>query len=159
MYSQFRSKVGSFLAMWMFAVFPFVATASAESRTWPQIGMSGSEAAKLLDGKCPTLWQPAPYLTCIDGDHVITAPSSDKDRIYYIQRLEPTDLDKQTYAAEVAAELGFEGEGAACERNNNPAICWSKPDGTKLYAAMDFKPGVFATQLRNGRIASEDKAP
>lgn len=159
MYRHFHIKAGSFLAIWMVAGFPFVATASGESRIWPQIGMSGTEAAKLLDGKCPTLWQPAPYLTCVDGDHVITATSSDKDRIYYIQRLEPTGLDKQAYAAELAAELGFEGEGIACHRNNNPAVCWSKPDGTDLYAAMDFKPGVFATQLRNARIDAEDKAP
>jgi hypothetical protein len=133
--------------------------AAAESRIWPLIGMSGAEATELLDGQCPTVWEPPPYLTCINGEHVVTATSSDKDRIYYIQRLEPTDLGKPEYAAAVAAELGFDGEGMSCDRNGNPAICWVKPDGTQLFAAMDFNPGVLATQLYNPAIEAADTDP
>jgi hypothetical protein len=134
-------------------------SASAESRIWPLIGMSGAEATGLLDGNCPTLWEPPPYLTCINGEHVVTATSSDKDRIYYVQRLEPTDLSKSAYAAAVAAELGFDGEGVPCDRNGNPAICWVKPDGTQLFAAMDFNPGVLATQLYHPAIEAADMGP
>lgn len=150
-----------FAALSCFGIFAFHAPspAIAETRIWPQIGMSGAEAAKLLEGRCPTTWQPAPYLTCINGTHVITATSSDKDRIYYIQRLEPTDADKSAYASEVAAELGFEGEGKACKRYDARARCWSKPDGTALFGGMDFDTGIVATQLLNEKIEAEDKAP
>lgn len=120
--------------------------------------MTGAEAAALLEGRCPTLWQPAPYLTCVNGKHVITATSSDKDRIYYIQRLEPSDADSQAYASEVAKELGFEGEGMACKRYDARAVCWTKPDGTALFAGMDFDTGIIATQLLNEKINADDKA-
>lgn len=136
-----------------------VTVAMAEDRVWPQIGMSGADAAKLLEGRCPSQWQPAPYITCVDGVHVVTATSSDKDRIYYLQRLQPTDMAKDAYAAEVAAELGFSGEGVPCDRYGSAAICWSKPDGTQLFAAMDFNPGVLATQLINEGIKAEDNGP
>jgi hypothetical protein len=136
-------------------VFP----AMAQDRIWPLAGSSGAEAAALLEGRCPTLWQPAPYLTCINGQHVLTATFSAKDRLYYMQRLEPTTQTKSDYAAAVAAELGFTGEGAPCDRNGSPAICWTAPDSTQLFAAMDFDPGILATQVINPEIEAGDGPP
>lgn len=130
--------------------------AHAADFKWPAIGMSGADAAALLKGRCPTVWQPAPYLTCANGVQVVTATSSDKDRIYYVQRLDPTSEEKQVYADRVAAELGFDGEGTGCMRHDKPAICWARADGTKLFAAMDFNPGVLASQMINEKIEQED---
>jgi hypothetical protein len=151
--------ISTSLGTLLFSSAACINAASAEERRWPQIGMGGAVVAALLEGQCPTTWQPAPYVTCVKGQHVITATSSAKDRIYYIQRIEPTDMDRSAYAAEVAVELGFEGDGVPCDRYNNQAICWTKPDGTQLFAAMNFDTGKLATQLINEAIKKEDGPP
>ena len=123
-----------------------------------RIGMSGADAAKLLQGHCPTTWQPAPYITCVDGSFVITATLSAKDRIYYIQRLEPTEEPNEVYASRIAAELGFNGPGTECKRNDDWAMCWQDSSGTQLFSGMQFSSGIIATQLLNERIVAEDGA-
>lgn len=134
-------------------------TALAEDRRWPLIGMTGAEATALLAGKCLTTWNPPPYLTCVDGRDVITATFSDKDRLHYLQRIESTTMTNADYAALVAAELGFDGPPVRCARYDTPAFCWTRADGTQLFAAMDFDAGLLASQLMNEGIEAEDTTP
>ena len=134
-------------------------TALAADRMWIATGMSGADAMAALQGHCPTLLQPPPYITCADGRFVITATVSAKDRVYYIQRIEPTAAEPAEYARQTARELGFDGPGEQCQRYNNAAYCWRDGAGTKLFTGMAFDNGLLSSQLLNEQIEAEDGPP
>lgn len=135
------------------------ASASGAERAWIKTGMSGAEAMQAIAGQCASVQQGPPDITCIDGKFGIYATVSTKDRVYYVKRYEPMTLQPAEYAARTAKELGFAGDGVACQRYNERAYCWESEDGTKLFSGMLSNESDLSTQLLNERIKQEDDEP
>ena len=140
----------------------FAATpAAAADRIAIRLGMSMAEVEPYLRRECAQLivgGEGEKYITCeLKSGGLITANVSPKDRITYSVYREPGDPGGvAALAAEVARELGFDGEGQDCMVHSDPSLCWEK--GTAkfwVYKAPDWE-GRISTFQGDEVMAAED---
>lgn len=133
-----------------FAAVPAVAA----DRIAVRLGMSMADVEPYLRRECARLivgGEGEKYITCeLKSGGLITANVSPGDRVTYSVYREPGDLGGvAALAAEVARELGYEGEGQDCMVYSNPSLCWEK--GT-------VKFWVYKAPDGEGRISTFQKA-
>jgi hypothetical protein len=137
------------------------APAAAADRVAVRLGMSMAEVEPYLRRECAQLMvggEGEKYITCeLRSGGLITAKVSPKDRVTYSVYREPGDFDGvAALAAEVARELGYEGEGHDCMVHSDPSLCWEK--GTTkfwVYKAPDSE-GRISTFQSDKAMAAED---
>lgn len=145
-----RSGVFSLLVAALLTAAPFAAFAA--ERIAVRIGMSMADIEAYLKEECADLvigGQAEKYITCqLKDGNLITANLSPRDRITYSVYREKSDLpNARAFAAEVAAELGFEGQGEGCMSHSDPSLCWSKATAElKVYLSPDSEGRLVAIQ-------------
>ena len=154
-------------------LFPLLAAAlltaapgRAEERLGVRPGMALAQLEAVLKPRCTDLaisGEDDRFVTCRldaeDDGAVVTATVSARDRTYYVAFREKAQGDAAAYAARLAADLGFSGEGAPCKFYDYAMLCWTGADGTVLHAAEPDAYGRFVSYLVNGTIEEEDTRP
>lgn len=136
--------------------------ASGEERLGVRPGMGFAEVDAVLKPRCNhyvVTGDAEKYITCrLDDGSVITATVSAKDHVYYVAWREISDDAVAKYAQQVAADLGFRGEGKTCKFYDYELWCWTAKGGTVLYAGERDAQNRYVNYLVNETIEAEDAA-
>lgn len=143
-----------FAAATAFAATPW--SAFAADRIGIRPGMSASEVDLAMKERCPDNYVSPPFLTCVNGGFVVTATFTRKDRLHWLRLLESSQQDPETYARELAAELGFAGTPEACASGDRKAFCARDAAGNVLAAGSTEYDGMRTSYFFNDSILSED---
>lgn len=137
--------------------------ATADDRLGVRPGMSLAEAEAVLKPRCKQFLvsgDAEKYLTCRLDDQeygtVVTATVSAKDRVYYVAWREISDDEVMGYTQQVAADLGFSGDGKPCKFYDYELRCWTGKGGTVLYAGERDAQKRYVNYLVNETIENED---
>lgn len=148
----FRAEIARSAALAVLALSVAAVPAVAADRIAVRLGMSMADVEPYLRRECAQLivgGESEKYITCeLKSEGLITATVSTKDRVTYSVYREPGNLvGVARFAAEVARELGFHGEGHDCMVNSDPSLCWE--EGTKkfwVYKAPDAQGRIVTFQ-------------
>jgi len=147
------------------ATLMFAAATALAATSWPALaddrigirpGMSADEVELAMKDRCPDNYVSPPDLTCVNGGFILTATFTKKDRLHWLRLLESSQQEPETYARELATELGFAGTPEACASGDRKAFCTQNEAGDVLAAGSTEYDGMRTSYFFNKRILTED---